>query len=452
MDLVINNGKVVTPQGVFQANIGIEGEKIATISRSPLKGDEVIDASGKLVMPGVIDPHVHMELPFGGTVSADDFKTGTIAGAFGGVTTIIDFAIQPNGESPFSAIEARKKAAERKVVVDFALHASLTDMEKVEDGDIRKIIEMGLPSFKLFMTYRKEGLMVDDGTLFALLQETASLKGLVGVHAENAAVLEYLITKFLREGRTEPKYHALSRPNFVEGECINRAITLTEEANSSLYIFHMSTKEGLEAVKSAKTRGVNVLAETCPHYLMLTDEKYEENGQLYVMSPPLRKREDNEALWQGVINGWIDVVSTDHCPFRTDQKAMGDTFDKIPNGVPGIETLLPVMFSEGLKRGMTPERLVEVLSYNPARIFGLESKGAIEVGKDADIVILDPREERTLSYETLHMNLDYSIFEGLKVKGYPVTTISRGEVIVDNNEFYGKEGRGRFIERVSGGW
>ena len=452
MDLVVKGGRVVTATESFRADIGVDGGKIVAIAENiAAEGARVVDATGKLVLPGAIDVHTHMQLPFGGTVSADDFEGGTRAAAFGGVTTIIDFAIQSKGSGLAETVERRRAEADPKVCIDYSLHLAITDWNRNTRGEIREIIESGIPSFKLFMVYRKEGWMVDDGALFGILSEVAKYGGLVGVHAENAFIIDALVEQFLAEGRLGCEYHPRSRPNFVEGEAIRRAIYLTRAAGGNLYIFHMSTEEGVEAVAEGRALGVRVQAETCPQYLLLTEERYlQPDGHHYAICPPLRSPADSEALWEALADGTIQVIASDHCPFDSRQKALWEgNFTKIPMGLPGVETLLPLALSEGVGKGrFSLNRCLELLSTNPAKIFGLyPQKGTIGVGSDADLVIVDPEMEVTLSPQQLHTAIDYSPYQGMRLKGYPVVTISRGEVIVEYGEFLGRPGRGRFLPR-----
>ncbi|MGQ9477140.1 MAG: dihydropyrimidinase [Candidatus Bipolaricaulia bacterium] len=448
-DLVIRGGEVVTPTGVQRCAIGIKGGKIAALSLEPLEGEEVLDASGKLVLPGVIDPHVHLEMPVDGLHTADDFYTGTVAAAFGGVTTLLDFAIQAPGQSELESISARRAAADPKVVIDYSLHANFTEQGPASLTEIPKIIASGITSFKLLTAYRRRGLMVDSGFLYAVLRETRAWGGLVTLHAEDGYINEYLMERLISEGKTGWIYHYESRPNSVEAAAIASAIEIAKGLGAPLYIVHLSTKEGLELIERAKRAGYPIYAETCPHYLEFTKEKYlDEAGPEYIMSPPLRGEADREALWAGLAEGSIDVVASEHCPFTRAEKRSARTFAEVPSGVMGIETMLPYLFSEGVSKGrLGLARLIELIAANPARLFGLEGKGAIALGKDADLVILDPDLERPVRAEELHMNTDYNIYEGKLLRGWPVTTISRGEVIMKDGVFLGSMGRGRFISR-----
>ncbi|MHB8917168.1 MAG: dihydropyrimidinase [Desulfocucumaceae bacterium] len=452
MSLLIKGGKVVFGRQVRETDILVKGETIAAVGPGlDAGGAEIVDAAGKFVLPGVIDVHTHMQLPFGGTVSADDFANGTKAAAFGGVTTIIDFAIQAKGESLKETVAKRRAEADGKVYIDYGLHVAVTDLTDGVMAEFPSIIESGCPSFKLFMTY--QGLAVDDGTLYFALKTATEAGGMVGVHAENMTVIERMINKLLAEGKTAPMYHEVSRPVIAEAEAVSRAIMLAGDTGSRLYIFHLSSKPGLEKIREARQKGAPVFAETCPQYLLLSRDNYREpdfRGARYVMSPPLRGREDQEALWAGLADGTLQAMGSDHCPFRTEQKKLGESaFNKIPNGGPGTETILPLLYSEGVGKGrLTVERLAEVVSTGPAKLFGLyPKKGAILPGSDADLVIIDPGKEVALSPDTLHMNVDYTLYEGLKLKGYPVATVSKGRIICRDGEFYGRQGDGKFISR-----
>jgi len=449
-DVVIKGGQVVSSKGVSRSDVAIKGEKIAAVG-ADLEGREVIDASGKLVLPGAMDGHTHFQLPFCGTVSADDFENGSKAAAMGGVTTFIDFAIQAKPNSVMDAVTARRAEADPKVCVDYGLHAGITDWNDDRVREIPQIIEAGLPTFKMFMVYRSQGWQSTDADLYAALRETAKYGGMVGVHAEN----DDLITRFQqeaeRDGLSGCYAHTLTRPTVTESEAVERAIHLAESTGGRLYIFHMSTGRAAEIVWENRERGVDVHAETGPHYLLLDDELFKrKDGHHFATCPPIRKPEDQEALWQGLADGSIEVLATDTCTFNSKQKAMweGD-FRRIPFGMPGIETLLPLTYTKGVRDGrLSLERMVEVLSENPAKLFGMwPRKGTIRADSDADVVIFDPELAITISHKILATNCDYSPFEGTKVKGWPVTTLVRGAVVVRDRTFCGKPGTGKFIER-----
>ena len=454
LDLVIKNGTIVTATETFQSDIGIKNEQIVKISPeieiSP--GVEVIDAEGQFVFPGAIDVHVHFQLPFSGTISADDFENGTKAAAMGGVTTVIDFAIQQKGHSIMDAVKARQKEAANKVCIDYGLHAAITDWNEATQAEIKQVIEYGIPTFKMFMIYKDEGWMADDGMLFQALEETKKWGGMIGVHAESVFVLDMLIKRYAKEKDKWGAYaHTLSRPDYTESEAVQRAIKWAEVTGGRLYIVHMSAGESAQYVHDAKERGVHVYAETCPQYLLLDDSVFKgENGHLYATCPQIKKKEDSERLWQGLINGDIQVIATDTCTFDTKQKAMwkGD-FRKIPFGLPGVETMLPLIFTEGVgKNRFSVNHLIGLASTNPAKLFGMfPQKGTVAVGSDADLVVFDPTKKVTLQADKLQTNCDWSPFEGWHLTGYPTTTISRGKVIVKNGKFIGKPGSGRFIQR-----
>lgn len=449
MDMVIKNGVLVTHKEILHRDIGVRAGKIAKIAEHISEGEGIIDASDRLVFPGIIDAHTHMETPVKAITSSDDFSTGTKAAAAGGVTTIIDFTIQARGQSLKESIEERKRQANGRVYVDYALHCNLTDFKVSFLREIPDIIESGITSFKVFMAYRNEGIMVSNENLKLLLRETQKYGGLVQVHAESGFLLDYLVEKASQEGNTSPVSHAKTRPNWVEEEAVVRAIALAEETNGRLYLVHLSTKEAIEAVRWGKKRRIKLFAETCPQYLVLDKAIYEgSDGRYYITSPPLRSVEDRDTLWEGIKEGTIEVVGTDHCPFTRAQKDIGkNIFSKTPNGLPGVETLLPLVYSEGVvKRELSPNQLVEILAYNPARIFGLyPRKGAIEEGSDADLVIFNPEREVKIQASELRMNVDYSPYEGLTLKGIPEITISRGEIIYEQGNFPASPGRGKFI-------
>jgi dihydropyrimidinase len=454
LDMIVKNGTLVTATNSFQADVGIKGEKVLTISKdiAPTTDTMVVDATDMYLFPGAIDVHVHFQLPFSGTVSADDFKNGTKAAAMGGVTTVIDFAIQQKGHSIMEAVEARRKEADGRVWIDYGLHAAITDWNPQTQAEIKQIIDYGIPTFKMFMIYKNEGWMADDGMLFQALEETKKFGGMIGVHAESVDILEMLIERYAQEKEKWGAYaHTLSRPAFTESEAVQRAIKWAEVTGGRLYIVHMSAGESAQYVHDARERGVQVYAETCPQYLLLDDSVFKgENGHLYATCPQIKKKEDNARLWQGLINGEIQVVATDTCTFDTQQKAMwkGD-FRKIPFGLPGVETMFPLLYTEGVgKKRFSLNHLVKLVSTNPAKIFGMfPRKGTIAPGSDADLAIFDPKKKVTLHAENLQTNCDWSPFEGWKLKGYPHMTISRGKIVVSDGKLVGESNHGQFLKR-----
>lgn len=457
MDLLIKSGTIVTACDIYKADIGIENEKIALIGKNiPRNNAKVIDAEGKYIFPGGIDVHTHFQLPMAGTVSSDDFENGTKAAAMGGITTVIDFANQEKGKSLIEGIEARRREADGKVAIDYSLHLCLTKWEEINHKDLEKVIDYGIPSFKMFMIYRDRGLMSEDSALFSALEFTVNSGAIISVHAESASVLDKLIENYKKEKDRYGAYgHVLSRPNFIESEAIDRAIKWAEVTGGRLYIVHMSTGEGADAVKKAKDRGVNVFAETCPQYLLLDDEVFkQENGHWYATCPQIKKKKDCERLWQGLKRGEIEVIGTDTCTFTSSQKNLweGD-FTKIPYGLPGVETMVPLMYGKGYMEGKySLNRLISIVSTNPAKLFGLyPQKGTIAAGSDGDLVIYDPQKEVTINHKNLQTNCDWSPYEGMKIKGYPETTISRGKIIVEKGKFVGDKGHGRFVKRKAGG-
>ncbi len=460
MSTLIKNGRVITAEQDYTGDIYIEKDKITTIGTSLLmRADRTIDAKGKYIIPGGIDVHTHLDMPFGGTTSSDDFETGTRAAAFGGTTCLVDFAIQSKGAKMRDALDVWWKKGE-KATIDFGLHMIITDLPEAHLEDMNEMVREGVASFKLFMAYPNV-LMVDDATIFRAMRQTGNNGALVCMHAENGGVIDLLVQKALAEGKTAPIYHALTRPTTAESEAVNRAIALAQMAGAPVYIVHLSSADALEKVSEARDKGVPVFAETCPQYLLLSVEDLDRpnfEGAKYVFTPPLREKWHQEKLWEGLRKNTLQVVSTDHCPFCfKEQKEMGrDSFAKIPNGGPGVENRLQLIHHHGVnQKRITLNRWVEIVSTTPAKMFGLyPRKGTIAVGSDADIVIWDPNKEITLSAKTHHMRVDYSMFEGFKVKGDAETVISRGEIIVDKNTWLGKAGRGSFIKRdtYAGAW
>jgi dihydropyrimidinase len=457
MKTLIKNGHIVTAVDSYIADILIDGETVAMIGKdlSSVVGsvDKTIDATGKLVIPGGVDPHTHMDLPFGGTSSSDDFETGTRAAAFGGTTTIIDFAVQYKGQALNEALDAWFAKAEGKATTDYGFHLIVTDLPDERLPELKAMIDQGVTSFKLFMAYPGV-FLVDDGVIFKAMTAAGENGGLICMHAENGVVIDVLVKRALAEGKTAPKYHALTRPTKAEAEGVHRAIAIAEMANSPVYIVHLSCYDALREVQAARDLGLPAFAETCPQYLLLDYGLYEKpdfEGAKYVMTPPLRDKENQELLWRGLRGDDLQVISTDHCPFCfKEQKELGrGDFSKIPNGGPGVENRMSLIYHHGVTQGrISLNRFVELTSTAAAKIFGLfPKKGTIAVGSDADIVIFDPNREQTISAATHHMRVDYSAYEGWRVRGATETVLSRGRVIVENNEFKGKAGAGRFIKR-----
>jgi len=449
-DIVIKGGLVASSKGTTRADVGINGEQIAALGLD-LEGREVIDATGKLVLPGAIDVHNHFQLPFCGTVSADDFFTGSRAAAMGGVTTLLDFAIQARPQSVMEAIAARREEADPKVCIDYGLHAGITNWNSDRIAEIPKIIEAGLPTFKMFMIYKSQGWQSTDGDLFAALRETAKYGGMVGVHAESNDLIELLQDEFDPSGVPGCYSHALTRPTVTESEAISRAIQLAEAADGRLYIFHMSTGRATEIVWEAQNRGVDVHAETGPHYLLLDDELFKrDDGHHFATCPPIRKPEDQEMLWAGLAMNAVEVLATDTCTFNSEQKGMweGD-YKSIPFGMPGIETLLPLTYTYGVRdERFSLGKMIKLLCENPARLFGMyPQKGTISPGSDADVVVFDPDLQVTISPDMLATNCDYSPFDGVEVTGWPTYTLVRGNVIVRDRNFVGQAGYGKFVVR-----
>jgi dihydropyrimidinase len=457
---LVKNGTIITASDRYEADIYIDKGTISLIGRGlPMPADTVVDASGKLVLPGGIDVHTHLDMPFGGTQSADDFETGTIAAAHGGTTTLIDFAIQDFGKGLYPAYEAWMGRAEGKAAIDYAFHMIVRELTDQVSSDMDAMVRQeGITSFKLFMAYPGV-FMVDDATIFRALLRTRDNGGLVCMHAENGGVIDTLVKEALRKGQTAPKYHALTRPTRAEGEATARAIALAEMAGVPIYIVHLSCSDALEKVKQARDMGLPAYAETCPQYLFLSYDDYEREGfegAKYVMSPPLREKWHQDRLWKGLLKNDLQVISTDHCPFcmnEPPQKQLGkDDFSKIPNGAPGIETRLMLVWDGGVRAGrIDVHRFVELTSTNPARMFGLwPRKGTIAVGSDGDLVVWDPEKEVTLSAKSHHMRVDYNPYEGRKVRGAPAAVLSRGEVIVKDGVFTARAGRGQFVKRQPG--
>jgi dihydropyrimidinase len=457
--VLIQNGTIVNADSTVQADLLIDGATIKEIRAGiPASAAEtVVDAHGLLLLPGGIDAHTHLDMPFGGSNSADDFETGTRAAAIGGTTTIVDFAIQARGTKMRTALDTWWKKAEGKACIDYGLHMIVTDLANSGLEDMDDMVREGVSSFKLFMAY-PNALMVDDATIFKALRQTAKNGALICMHAENGSVIDVIVQQALAEGKTAPIYHALTRPTVAEAEAVNRAIAMAEIAGVPVYIVHLSSEDALNQVREARDRGLPAFAETCPQYLLLSLEDVAGlgwEGAKYVFTPPLRERCNHAKLWDGLRADHLQVVSTDHCPFCfSDQKALGkDDFTKIPNGGPGIENRLQLLHHHGVGQGnFSINRFVELVSTAPARIFGMyPKKGMLAEGSDADLVLWDPAEDYTISAATHHMRVDYSMYEGFHVRGNARDVYSRGELIVSKGEFIGKAGRGNYLRREARG-
>jgi len=454
-DTIITNGRVVTATDTYAGDVAISGGKVAAIGENlPVENAaHIIDAAGKYVLPGGIDVHTHLDMPFGGTTSSDDFETGTRAAAFGGTTTLIDFAIQYKGQTLRTAFDTWMQKASGKAVCDYAFHCIITELADAQLEEMNALVREGVTSFKLFMAYPGV-FMLDDGSIFKALRRTADNGGLVCMHAENGNAIDVIVQQALAEGKKAPKYHALTRPTTAEAEATARAIALAEMAGAPVYIVHLSCNDALEKVREARDRGLPVYAETCPQYLYLSIDNFDVpdfEGAKYVFTPPLREKWHQEKLWNGLKRDHLQVVSTDHCPFCfKEQKELGrGDFTKIPNGGPGVEHRMSLIYSGGVAAGrFSVNRFVELVSTTPAKLFGLyPRKGTIAVGSDADMVIFDPNRKHTISAKTHHMRVDYSMFEGIQVTGMPSTVLSRGRVVVDNEKFLGRAGAGEFVKR-----
>lgn len=452
MSLLIKNGRIITASDDYVADIFIEGESIKTIGKNlAVNADETIDASGMLVFPGGIDPHVHLEMPFMGTFSSDTYETGTRAALHGGTTTVIDFILQKQGSSLRAAFNEWNGRATSNAVGDYSFHMAVTDFNDSTKGEIKEMIDEGITSFKTFMAY-KGALMIDDRQMIGLMEEVKKQGGMVTVHATNGDIIDYLVQKNVSEGNRAPIYHYLSQPEVTEAEASERFVDMTNYTGCPGYIVHMTCEGALNAVRNATKRNQKVFVETCIQYLVLDASLYEQDfdGAKWVMSPPLREKKDQATLWAGINQGLVQVVATDHCPFTWEQKQMGkDDFSKIPNGHPAIEHRMELLFSEGVNKGkISLNKYVEVTSTNAAKIFGLfPKKGTIGVGADADIVIFDPSKKHTISVDTHHMNTDYSGYEGWEVTGKVKTVLLRGKVAIDDNKCLVGKGYGQFVKR-----
>ncbi len=454
-DTLIQGGTVVTASDTYASDVGIVDGRIAAIAAALPResAKQTLDARGLYVLPGGIDVHTHLDMPFGGTTSADDFQTGTTAAAHGGTTTLIDFAIQYKGQTLREAFDTWMKKADGKAVTDYAFHCIVTDLPDARLEEMDALVREGVSSFKLFMAYPGV-FMVEDALIFKAMGQAAKSGGLICMHAENGGAIDVIVKRALAEGKTAPKYHALTRPTTAEAEATSRAIALAEMAGAPVYIVHLSCNEALEKVREARDRGLPAYAETCPQYLFLSIENFDApgfEGAKYVFTPPLREKWHQDKLWAGLAKDDLQVVSTDHCPFCfKEQKEMGkDDFTKIPNGGPGIEHRLSLVYTGGVHGGrFNINRFVQLVSTAPAKLFGLyPRKGTVAVGSDADLILWDPNKEETISAKTHHMRVDYSMFEGIKVKGAPRQVLVGGRVVIDNGKFVGKVGAGRFLKR-----
>lgn len=456
MDLLIKNGTIVTAESTFKADIAVKDGKILSVGQNikPLKGTEVVDAKGKLVLPGAIDGHTHLAMPFGGTISSDDYFTGTRSAACGGTTTVFDFVLQGKGEKMVDAVMRRDALAAPDAAVDYSFHVGVCDVTTPELLDsMEDAVKFGIPSFKVFMVY---DFGVDDGSFYQVLQKAAKIGALVGVHAENRDVNNVLVKQYLAEGKTDAWWHYMAKNEDVEGEADVRAINLAKMAGTSLYIVHLADKQGVEAVIQARDEGYPIFAETCPQYLYFTKEVYKrERGRDFVCSPPMKGKESQDALWAAIKSGDITTIATDHCPFTQAEKDWGivtkdgkpGNFTTIPNGCAGIENMYPYILSEANKGRISFSKAVELCATNPAKLFGCDhAKGALQPGLDADIVIYDPKKNVTVKNSEMHGNLDHTIWEGVSIKGYPVATYSRGTLVYKDGEFVGQKGYGKLVK------
>ena len=454
MSVLIKNGHIFTAVDNYVADILVDDGKIRTIGLDlSADAEKTIDATGKYVIPGGIDPHTHLDFPFGGTVSSDDFSTGTIAAAVGGTTSIVDFVVQQRGQALAEALEIWHQKAEGQAAIDYGFHMIVQDLPDSRLPEMDEMVRQGVTSFKMFMAYRG-AVMVDDDTIFKAMVRAADNGALICLHAEHGHMIDVLVQNALARGDTAPRFHASTRPPVTEAEATHRAIRMAEIAGAPVYFVHLSCSEALEQVQSARSRQNYVYAETCPHYLTLDDSMYDQEGfegAKYVLTPPLRSKGHQDELWKGLRRNDLQVVSTDHCAFRFgDQKTLGvNDFSKIPNGGPGIENRLSLLYTHGVASGlMDLNRMVELFSTNPARLFGLfPRKGTIAVGSDADIVVFDPDAETVISAQTHHMNVDYNLYEGMRVKGVPEVVIVNGRVLVEDGEYTGIAAGGRFLRR-----
>ncbi len=450
-DLVIKNGLLITGDGTFQADLAVEGERIAAIGLG-LEGRRILDAQGCYVIPGGVDPHVHLQMPLAGRVSTDTFETGTIAAACGGTTTVIDFVEPKPHQAMLEALAARRGEAEGHVAIDFGLHMTVPTWHGAEEErlvEVPAVVEAGCATFKMYQAY--EGMMLDDVSLYRSMKVVGAAGGRVVLHSETGPVLDRLREEALLAGHIEPIWHERTRPARLEATAVHRAAELAHQAECPLYIFHVGCADSVAEIVSAQLREVTIFGETCPQYLLLTAAELEgPEGELFVCAPPLRSHEDQDALWLALADDDLQVVSTDHCPWTREEKQQPD-FTQIPGGVPSIEARLSLVHHFGVNEGrLSLERWVQVCATNPARLMGLTRKGVLAPGYDADVVIFDPHQEKVISTETLHEAADWTPYEGMQVTGWPRTVLLRGRVIVEEGEYVGQLGDGRFQVRGFG--
>ena len=449
MKYLLKNGTVVTGEKSEQLDILVEGEKIVQVGKNlPSEEAQEIDVSGKILFPGFIDGHTHFDLEVAGTVTADDFETGTKAAILGGTTFVIDYASQDKGGHTLKeGLDKWHKKADDKCSCDYSFHMSIVEWNENTEQEIQDMIDHGITSFKLYMTY--PAMIVNDCDMYKILKKLGKCGCFAGVHCENAGVIDALIAEAKKEGRLGPENHPLVRPDTMEAEAVHRLLVIAREADAPVMVVHLTNKKAFEEVMHARANGQKVYAETCPQYLEFTCDVYKrEDGRNFVCSPPMKGQESQDALWKAIKNGMIDTVATDHCPFQSYEKDWGkDDFTKIPNGCPGVENLYPYMLDAANSGKITFERAVELCSTNVAKIFGCDNKGSISVGKDADIVIYDKDKDFTISVDNMHSDLDHTIWEGKQLHGYPIRTYLRGNVVYDNGDFVGTPGLGEYVKR-----